>query len=145
MKFKKGDKVKIIKSLMYPNKTPSEYYKNQIGKIGIIQEVNIIYDIPYKITGVDGPWWDPELILVSTSKSNNLVKIVMAKTKPKEVYLLKYDKTGCGDPVEEFKTLSAAQKRVEVLIDSAEAELSSMILYKAVPIGKPRIEFEIIK
>ena len=62
MKFKIGQKVKIIKNLSSISSANDE-----IGKIGTIERVIIGFNYPYCIKGIKNAWCDEELELVEKS------------------------------------------------------------------------------
>ena len=60
----------------------------------------------------------------------------MELVKPmKTNYILVYDKSGCGDPVEYFETLLEVESRIQTLVKENGAVLDSIKVYEVKSVG----------
>lgn len=121
MKFKVGDRVKLVK--VHKNWVSEE--TKFLGKPGIISNnddsdvrVEVKFDNEELNDGYNY-FYEYQLELISHSK-----EVSMLKAK----YGIKYDRD--TDPVEFFQTKKDADKRIAELLDDAEVDKSSIVLFE---------------
>lgn len=147
--FKKGDKIKFegkIGTFIGKDKTDRSNGCLIVrkDKEGWVWDKDYAKDYPgikLKVGTVDC-YWVEEADIKPVKPFEN-IKFMATKKKPKEVYLLQWDEND-EDPVDEFASLDKAKERMQELIADG-ADMSSMKLYKAKLIGRPKIEFELFE
>lgn len=128
MRFKVGDKVKIVKNTHPENKA-------KYGDIGTVCRIDL-NNASYPILLNEYDTWLME----------DWLKLLESEVTMKDAkYGVQYDRN--GDPVEFFKTKAKATKRIEELLDDSEVDKKSIKLFTVGQVWevKKQIEFELVK
>jgi hypothetical protein len=130
-KFKKGDTVKILKSMI--DGVPHDGSQEFVGRVGRIVSIDSSAAFPYEVSVMGMGKQDfegPDLKLLKNGK------------EPKVNFLLQYELE--SDPVEPFETEQEVKDRIKELSERSDLQEDSLVVYDVSRVRKITLKRELV-